>query len=99
MAKLNLTHCIMRQGLKHSYVSEKERKKIGSLKRMVKMSGKFILIDISSAYHFDSRMTWNKKRTCQVHFKTVCEKTPTREIKFYWLPLIISTVSFGTFKY
>ena len=46
MAKLNLTHCIMSQGLKHSYVSEKERKETESLKGLVKMSGKFILIDI-----------------------------------------------------
>ena len=50
--------------LKAFLSSEKERKKIGSLKRLVKISGKFILIYISSSYHFDSRMTWNKKRTC-----------------------------------
>ena len=33
-------------GLKHSYVSEKERKETGSLKGLVKMSGKFLLIDV-----------------------------------------------------
>ena len=61
MAKFNLTHCIMHL---HSQVSEKERNETGSLIGLVKMSGKFILIDIFTSYHFDSGVTWNKKRTC-----------------------------------
>ena len=56
------------------------------------MSGKFILIDISSSYRFDSRMIWKKEKTCYrlVHFKQSVENTHTREIKSMSLLLVTS---------